>query len=1022
MNIYGPTEATINTTLYQCKEEEENPVIPIGKPLFNYNVWIVDKHLNMLPIGVPGELCISGEGLARGYLNNPGLTHESCPAHPFIPGERLYRTGDFANWLPDGNLEFHGRIDQQVKIRGQRVEPEEIEIQLLSHPTVKEAAVLAKEDKRKRNYYLSAYMVSNGELNMPGIIKHLATHLPDYMIPGQFIELEQMPLTPNGKIDRKKLLKLDKGKEINVEYVAPRNESEEILAELWKSELELEKVGIKNNYFNIGGDSITSIKLVNLINEKFAAAIEVADLYSYNTVEKLADKIAADKMNFNDGSLKQDDERRIEAIASLPFLKEESQDVYPMSDIQKGMVFDFMKDTKNSFYHVQLIFRIKYKEFDALQLKKAFSLLVKKHSILRTHFNLYDYSEPVQIVHKEMPPDVEHLDITHLEKPGQEDLIYRFLREDREKSFNIGEAAPLWRVRTFALDKENIFFIWIGHHAIIDGWGFSSLLTELNHIYFKLASTTSFVPASLKNTYKEFVIEQIVESKNSDTINYWKKELAGYKRFDFSTMVKNSDSRKGKKVYTENLGTRLLEKLEKTAKKYDTSVKHLCFGAYAYMLSTIACQDDIVVGLLTNSRPQCEDGDKIIGCFLNTVPVRMKIPRNTVWLDYLDAVEKKMRQLKKFDKISLYMIARGTGEKVQDKNPLFDTVFNYTDFHIYNKAHWEMMQIKAADNDDDPFSLEGAINTNPLFNFYIDVTGGNFHITVYFANTLIDPELAGNLFTCFRRILEKMADKPASMMEKTELITVTEKYLYDFQAKAASKKAWEKYLEFYEEPASIPGKIAAIEGTGNVGEKIDRKHVATALEREETTGLNRLALQERVALSTILKTTWGVLLSKYNGRRDVVFDTIVPCPYPGQKTVVIPVRIRYGKETTFNELLQKVERETLELTKILPVSVLKRNLIDHILVAKKNPNPGPVEVTRHEYDFHIILSWGDRVTAAVKYNANVYKREVIERITADYGRLLKFFSEDINTRITGLRLESRVSILKKANINFEFNI
>jgi len=292
-NVYGPTEATINTTMYECNDGELAGTyhsVPIGKPLMNYRVYLLDGDRRLLPPGVPGEMSIGGEGVARGYINNPELTHASFIPNPFVAGDRLYRTGDFVRWLPDGNLEFIGRLDHQVKIRGQRIELEEVEMRLSRFPGIKEAAVIAKEDKNKIKF-LSAFVVTTAQVDVSDIREYLIQNLPDYMVPGHYVELEKMPLTPNGKIDRKKLSELTTGVRIETQYVPPRDELDERLAEIWKDELELERVGIKDNYFNIGGDSIRSIRLVNVMNEKMASGLKIVDLYTYSTIEELADYI-----------------------------------------------------------------------------------------------------------------------------------------------------------------------------------------------------------------------------------------------------------------------------------------------------------------------------------------------------------------------------------------------------------------------------------------------------------------------------------------------------------------------------------------------------------------------------------------------------------------------------------------------------------------------------------------------------------------------------------------------------------
>ncbi|MGD2085121.1 MAG: amino acid adenylation domain-containing protein [Candidatus Aminicenantes bacterium] len=287
-NEYGPTENSVCSTVYEFNRKNTN--VLIGKPINNVKCYIQDENRKIDPVGVPGELWVSGAGLARGYLNRVELTGDKFIRNPFIPGEMIYKTGDCARWRGDGNLEFLGRKDHQVKIRGFRIELGEIENQLLQHPEIKEAIVMAKEDKRG-DKYLCAYLVARVELNVTELREHLLKYLPEYMVPAQFVELKQMPLTPNGKIDRKKLPEPDQNINSGVRYVAPQTQMEKKLEEIWKDELELEKVGIHDNYFNIGGDSIKSIRLINLVNQKLNTNLKIVDLYINNTIEKLANKL-----------------------------------------------------------------------------------------------------------------------------------------------------------------------------------------------------------------------------------------------------------------------------------------------------------------------------------------------------------------------------------------------------------------------------------------------------------------------------------------------------------------------------------------------------------------------------------------------------------------------------------------------------------------------------------------------------------------------------------------------------------
>lgn len=284
-NLYGPTEATIDVSYFDCWKKELK-LIPIGKPIDNINLYIINNNNKLQSIGIAGELCISGDGLARGYLNRPELTKEKFVDSPFKLGEKMYKTGDLARWMADGNIEFLGRIDNQVKIRGFRIELGEIEKQLLKHSDVKEVIVLAREDKKRR--YLCGYIVSDKELTILELREHLSKKLPEYMIPSYFIQIDEMPLTLNGKIDRKTLPQPDVKMDIGTEYEAPRDEVEEILVSIWQEVLEFQKkIGIHDNFFSIGGDSILSIQVVSRANEK-GLIFTVQDVFKYPTISNLA--------------------------------------------------------------------------------------------------------------------------------------------------------------------------------------------------------------------------------------------------------------------------------------------------------------------------------------------------------------------------------------------------------------------------------------------------------------------------------------------------------------------------------------------------------------------------------------------------------------------------------------------------------------------------------------------------------------------------------------------------------------
>ncbi|MBI9100034.1 MAG: amino acid adenylation domain-containing protein, partial [Spirochaetaceae bacterium] len=285
-NLYGPTETTVYSTWSRLSDYKKNKKIPIGKPISNITLYIVDKTLNLLPLGLPGELCISGIGLARGYLNRPELTEEKFVNNPFVPGTRMYRTGDLAKWLPDGNIEYLGRIDNQVKIRGFRVELGEIEAQLLNHPAINQAIVTLSENIQGGRS-LVAYLVARADLDISFLKKDLGQNLPDYMIPAHFVFLHEMPLNSNGKTDRKALPEVNRGsRQIINDFIAPRNITEEAIAQVWHKKLCVDKIGIDDDFYDLGGDSLQIVECNYLLSRDYNLKAE--STFQFTTIRELA--------------------------------------------------------------------------------------------------------------------------------------------------------------------------------------------------------------------------------------------------------------------------------------------------------------------------------------------------------------------------------------------------------------------------------------------------------------------------------------------------------------------------------------------------------------------------------------------------------------------------------------------------------------------------------------------------------------------------------------------------------------
>ena len=773
INMYGITETTVHVTYKEITDDDIKANISnVGKPIPTLDTYILDKNLNILPDGIPGELSIGGEGLARGYLNRNCLTGEKFAGHPFKKRERIYRSGDLAKRLENGDMEYLGRFDQQVKIRGYRIELQEIESRLNTHPSIKKSVVLEKRDQAGLNS-LIAYYISDEPIDTSTLREYLAGVLPDHMIPAFFIPVDHIPLTPNGKIDKKSLLE----REIvfDSEYAAPTNKIEKELTSIWEDVLGVSQVGTRDNYFQLGGDSIKMIRLINSINKNLNTSLNITDVFNNQTIDELANII-------DEGVDPESDKYLEEVRAELDRLRgrvfsvgrwlNELEDVFPMSDIQKGMVFYYLKNPGQAVYHDQMVFYVNYGEFDIERFRKAMNLLMHKHYMLRTAFNLDDFGQEIQMVYKKALGDIQYHDISDYGKAAQEVYVQRLVNLDRHTAFDV-EQPPLWRMSIFKVDHQSICLFWSVHHAIIDGWSNACFMTELNDTYIRLKSEPGFVPQKLKSSYKDFIIAGISEKKRGMAMDFWKNELHDCKRIEFP-LKKNNEPSPGVRRFNHKFEPTFFNKLKKMSNKHNVSVKNICFCSYLFMLNMLSFDNDIVVGLVSNNRPLVEDGDKIIGCFLNSIPFRMKIPSNITWLDYIHLVEDKMVELKPYERVPFFKILRMINEKAQEENPLFDTIFNFVDFYVYKRVNEEIIKNYLSNEPDLPFSIEGFENTNTVLDFNISTTLENFHLTIFYSSLLSD-EFVENLFSWFKTIILKMVNHPQGCAKKEEIIDVEER-------------------------------------------------------------------------------------------------------------------------------------------------------------------------------------------------------------------------------------------------------
>ncbi|MBW8684662.1 non-ribosomal peptide synthetase [Chitinophaga rhizophila] len=750
INGYGPTENTTFSLTYSIKEVPAGSSIPIGYPLFNRTAYVLDNYQQELPAGVAGELYVGGAGLSRGYINQPELTAERFIIHP-VTGERLYRTGDLARILSDGSIAYLGRSDDQVKLRGFRIEPGEIEsILQMSDYVTAGVVILSGEGPSKR---LIAYVVPADGYNEAALLSYLGQRLPDYMIPAVIITLDTMPLTKNGKVDKRALPAPDEENVQSDIYVAPRNETEQAIADLWQEALKVNRVGVYDNFFQLGGDSIRAIGIISHLRKQFDSRIKLYDLYNPGHIAGLSAII--DELRETDHNLQ--DQFRAVIKAEIAALHEHAltvlpdtdniADIYPMSDIQSGMIYASLLNPGQGIYHDQFIYPFSVDTQPAL-LEQAFKLLVNKHEVLRTGFNLDIEEHGLQIVYKQVPVTLKQLDWSTLDRREAATRIQEYLAAERGNSFDV-TIAPLWRGTLVRL-KDQYLFVFQFHHALLDGWSVATLNTELNNLYFRLQqdnSTTTLTP--LKASYKDFVIDSIIEQKQGGSKDFWMKEMDEYKRLDIFTQDDVNER------FVRTYPTAYFEEIRHRASTDKIPLKALFLAAHLYALGMLTAENELTVGIVTNSRPGIEDADKMLGCFLNTVPFRCNTSEKGLsWKAWFEQVADHLLRLQEHERTPLAMIASLTGEKSNDENPFFDVIINFINFHVYDGLQDALFEKSDESYEEASHQDRGNETTNTFLDCTVSVTGGVLNVIYSLRKSLYSGISLERIHHYFKAVLD----------------------------------------------------------------------------------------------------------------------------------------------------------------------------------------------------------------------------------------------------------------------------
>ncbi|HKX29004.1 MAG TPA: amino acid adenylation domain-containing protein, partial [Blastocatellia bacterium] len=779
INMFGITETTVHVTYHRLRGEEllkSSSGSPIGIPLPETGVYVLNGDRKMQPIGVAGEIYVGGTGVSRGYLNRAELTAERFIENPYLPGRPVYKSGDLGRWLPDGTLEHLGRNDDQVQVRGFRVELHEIEKCLLTHPRIRRALVIAQPTPEGVQE-LHAYLIMESPAPIDELRRHLQQTLPEYMTPAHFTTLEEFPLTANNKIDYRALPRPGAAASVPGEqFTPPRDRLEASLVESWRRVLNRERIGVFDNYFNLGGDSIKVIRLINAIAAELGIRLEIKDIFRHLTIADLAAELRQRARETGLSTSAQEPDRARHQLDSLKeailadpdqrkLLPEDWEDFYPMSDIEQGMIFHNLLEDGEGVYHDQFVFQIRDETFDRQRFSSALTLLAQKHSILRTSFLMAGLREPIQIVHRQARIDLVYQEHLGTDREAQKELLQRYLAEDRGRPFDPAEAG-LWRMRIFRLAEAEYSLLLIFHHAILDGWSNASLFTELINTYFRLKQETGYLPAPLKATYRDFVADQLRWKQSEETIGYWRRELDRCERLPLPFGKSDVKAGGAKSLQVLRLGPELDREIFALAQAENVSLKDTYLAAFVYLMGLLTGKTDLLFGVVTNNRPAVEDGDAILGCFLNSVPFRLALPASCSPRQLLRTVSGKTRELKAHERLPLRKILElagmDSGERGGETAPLFRTLFNFIDFHVYERLD-DLGRV-------DTGLVKGFERTDTLFDFSVDGTLGNFSVTIYYSENLFtEPEIE-RLANYYRRILESFARHSNRALSSSEVL------------------------------------------------------------------------------------------------------------------------------------------------------------------------------------------------------------------------------------------------------------
>lgn len=805
-NAYGPTETTIWSTLKRIENK-----ITIGKPLSNTTCYVLDNNMNLLPINTPGCLYIGGDGVSRGYFNNKSLTDNKFINFKYTK-ERIYNTNDLVYWNDEGELIHLGRLDFQIKLNGYRIDLEEIEQSILKYGEISNC-VITQVNGEKNKKQLYAYIVSNKKIDEKELISYLFEILPTYMVPSKIIQIEKMPYTPNGKIDRKSLPIPEVKEKINKKL--PRNEEDKKILELIKKMLHTEEIDIEDYIFENGGDSLFAMSLAIQLSDIFNVELNIKDIYKNFTVEKLSNYIR--KLPQNEKNVK--------------ITKNKEKEYYHLSSSQKRIYYASAVDENSTLYNISggiILENIPNIE----KLEKSINKLIERHSILRTKYEIID-GEVMQKIEEFRPYKLEVKKIyTDKIKEVFEDFI---------KPFKL-ISSQLVRFELLELKDERAFFMMDIHHSICDGTSLNILMNELCKIYNGEELKKERIEYK---DFSEWEDKQIKLGKLKKSENYWMKQFEDELPTlnlptTFKRQSKNSFIGTNEKM---SIDSNIVNKINEIAIELNCTPYMICLAAYYILLLKYTDQKDIIVGTPITGRylPELEN---IIGMFVNTLALRSKIKTEKTFRQYVEEI--KTMCLDAFDNQEYpleFINEKLNLQKEDGKRILFDTMFifqnnEYSEFQLDGiKAKYYIPKSNVAKFD---ISLEIIPNKNKAFDMNIE-----------YCTELFNKEYAIDFGEHYIQVLKEICENPEIKIKEVNILTIKEKeQLQRFNDTNVYYEKDKSAIKIFEEQAkNNPEKTAII---------FEDKFITYKELNEKANGLAKKLLENKIETKNVI----GILLQR----------------------------------------------------------------------------------------------------------------------------------------------------------------